>query len=44
MGEDEMEQNKSSFRFLKVEKAVLYLKWELERKREAHKISYSELL
>lgn len=49
MGEDETERNESSFWFLRAEKAVLYLKWGPERKREAHRISYkfhsySELL
>lgn len=49
MGGDEMERNEFSFRLLKAEKAELYLKWSLERKREAYRISckfhcYSELL
>lgn len=49
MVEDEMDRNESSFRFLRAEKAALYLKRGLHRKREAHRISYkfhsySELL
>lgn len=40
MREEEIELNESSFRFLRAEKAVLYLKLDPVRKKEEHKISY----